>query len=313
MRDIDGDGLADLVVRLSDDRFPDRHRHLFSYRNTGSGFDSLENPLNGNTALEQVQTECEGFVLGGTLRNGNQGYQRRLIDLDTDGLLDMIWFEGGPSITETSSVKAKFNLGGRFGETVTLLYPEKWGLSKRLFTAEWEPEDFVGNWHIVNDFTDANGDGLADLAQWHAPGGGSTSPTMTYVNSPGLPAAPDLLSRVTNGRGKVLNFFYKSSSNPEVVQWGGSGNTMPTPRWVVSKSVVEGGFETPATTTHSSTQQPNYNSMAVHSDYKERSQFAGFSQNIQTSNYSNGTSKQIRKLYDYEGLHADLIEQQDLS
>lgn len=308
LRDINGDGLADLVVQLSDDRFPDQDHHLFSYRNTGSGFDGQAQPLNGDTALEQVQTDCDGFVLGGSLRNGDRGYQRRLVDLDADGLLDMVWFEGGPSITATNSVKAKFNMGGRFGETVTLLFPEKWALGKRLLAAEWESDDFVGNWHIVNDFTDVTGDGLADLVQWHAAGAGSASATMSYVSSPGLTSAPDLLSRVTNGRGMVLSFSYTPSTNRDVVDWGGSVSTLPTPRWVVSKSIVEGGFGTPATTTQYEYKQPNYHSAEVHSDFKERSQFAGFSQNIQTTNYSNGTSQQVRKLYDYEdeGLHADL-------
>jgi RHS repeat-associated protein len=299
LRDINGDGLADLVVRLSDG-------NLYSYRNTGREFDSLPHPLNGNTALEQVQTDCDGFVLGGSLRNGDRGYQRRLLDLDADGLLDMVWFEGGSSITETNSVKAKFNLGGRFGKSVTLSYPEKWALSKRLFAAEWESDEFVGNWHIVNDFTDVNGDGLADLVQWHPAGGGSVSPRMSYVSSPGLPPAPDLLHRVTNGRGMVLSFFYTPSTNRDVVDWGGSGSTLPTPKWVVSKSIVEGGFGTPATTTQYEYKQPNYHSAEVYSNFKERSQFAGFSQNIQTTNYSNGTSNQVRKLYDYKGLHADL-------
>lgn len=129
---------------------------------------------------------------------------------------------------------------------------------------------------------------------------------MTYISSPGLPSAPDLLRRVTNGRGMVLSFSYASSTNRDVVDWNEDDSVLPTARWVVAKSIVEGGFGTPPTTTQYSYKQPNYRSATVHSGFKERSQFAGFSQNTKTINYANGTSQQIRKRYDYEGLQADL-------
>ncbi len=299
LRDIEGDGLADLIVRLDD-------QLMYSYRNTGSGFDDQARALNGNSALEQVQTDCKGFILNASLRDGARGYERRLVDLDADGLVDMVWFEGGPAITATRRVRAKFNLGGSFGEAVTLLFPEKWALSKRLLAAKWESDDFMGSWHIVNDFTDINGDGLADLVEWQAAGSVGGSPTISYVSSPGLPPAPDLLRRVRNGRGMELSFSYTPSNDRGVVRWDGEEAALPTPTWVVSRSVLEGGFGTPPTTTNYKYEQPTYASAAKHSGFRERSQFAGFYQNVQATNYANGTSKQVSKQYNYDGLHADL-------
>ena len=291
--DINGDGLADLVVRKGDG-------NMYSYRNTGRGF-AVEtyNPINGTTALEEVKTDIDQLVAN-TLTDGDRGYLRRLLDLDGDGLLDMVWFESSDkSITSTDTVKAKFNLGGRFGHDVTLIFPEKWAKAKRLLSAKWQ-QDFEGTWHIATDFTDVSGDGLADLVQWHGD-------TMSYISSPGLPKAPDMLSQVTNGRGMKLTFSYAPSSNHDVVTWTDNKSALPRVTWVVKETTITGGLKTPTITTQYQYQNPRYLSAEVYSGHKERSQFAGFAENIQTTNYANGTSKQIRKHYNYTGLHGELV------
>ena len=272
---------------------------MYSYWNTGTGFDSEAHPVNGNTALESVKTDIDQFIPN-TLTDGDRGYIRRLLDLDGDGLMDMVWFEGkGKPIISTDKVKAKFNLGDRFGDDVTLLFPEKWAHSKRLLSAKWQ-SGFAGTWHIATDFTDVSGDGLADLVQWHGD-------TMSYISSPGLSTAPDLLSKVTNGRGMELTFSYASSTDREVVTWVGNNSTLPRATWVVKNTAVKGGHDTPTTTNQYRYENPNYLSAGVHSGHKERSQFVGFSKHIKTTRFANGTEKQIRKHYNYTGLHGDLV------
>lgn len=301
LSDINGDGLADLIVRRNDDK------KLYSYLNTGSEFDSRAHPLNANTALERIETDIDDFIAN-RFTTGDRGYLRRLLDLDGDGLLDMVWFEGNRNdITSTNTVKAKFNIGNRFGNEVTLLTPEKWALGKRLLSATWQ-SGFEGNWHVASDFTDVSGDGLADLVHWR----GST---MSYIISPGLPQAPDLLKKVTNGRGMELTFSYAPSTDRDVVTWTGNNSasanensTLPHVTWVVKKLTVDGGHGTPTTATQYRYQNPNYSSAGHQTGFKERSQFAGFSSNIQRTDYANGTSKEVRKQYHYKGgLHGDLV------
>ncbi|WP_447971726.1 RHS repeat-associated core domain-containing protein [Nitrospira sp. M1] len=300
LHDMNGDGLSDLIVQ----KFGDEK--MYSYRNTGTGFEGQAHPINGSSVLEEAKTEINNFS-GGTLTDGDRGYVRRLQDLDGDGLLDMVWFEGSQNdITVTRKVKAKFNLGNRFGNEVTLLFPEKWTRSKRLLSAKLK-SGYISTWHLATDFTDVSGDGLADLVQWYGK-------KMSYISSPGLPKAPDLLSKVTNGRGMELTFSYAPSTDPEVVTWTGNtsdlakdNSALPHVTWVVKAMTVTGGHNTPRTTTQHRYQNPIYLSAEDLTGFKERSKFAGFSKNIQITNYENGTSKQIIKQYHYNGLHGDLI------
>lgn len=309
--DINSDGLADLVVQHEDAK-------LYSYRNMGAGFDIDAHPINGNTALEEVKTDLDAFIAG-QITDGDRGFLRRMVDLDGDGLLDMVWFEGSHRITSTVRVKAKFNLGDRFGNEVNLLFPKKWAKAKNLFSVGLNTK-FTGSWKIATDFTDVNGDGLADLALWHPStfvvntAGLSVAPSVsldgivkTYVSSPGLPSAPDLLKKVTNGRGMELAFSYAPSTDRSVVPWA-EGSVSPRVAWVVKQIKVKGGHDTPVVTTQYQYQTPKYGSAGVQSGLKERSKFVGFLKNIKTTHYANGTSKEIHKHYVYIGFHGVLVK-----
>lgn len=296
LRDMNGDGLADLVVRLSDGQ-------VQFYRSTGSEFDENSVLMGSVSPLEKTQTDCQGQLQVGVLTQGARGYLRRLVDLDGDGLLDMLWLADGSAVADITAqhlVYAQFNLGDRFGPATTLLFPEKWQQVSRLLSAAWPSETgnlFAGNWHIAADFVDVTGDGLDDLVRWQGD-------TLTYISSPGLPPAPDRLRRVTNGRGLQVDFSYAPSTDTTVVDWAGFGSALPYVNWVVKEVTIAGGLGTPPITTGYLYHTPRYLPIET-----ERSRFAGFTQNTMTSSYADGRSQQTLKEYSY-ALNGYLIKTQ---
>jgi RHS repeat-associated protein len=306
LSDISGDGLPDLLVQSSD---------LRAYVNLGDRFSNVALPLNVGRAGERVQTYCA--VGGADLVDGRRQYLRRLLDLDADGLLDMLVVGDGDPVLDIfgqHNLHARFNVGNRFGPSTDL--PRAWEPGKRLLTADYAPvedhpvlgdDPLAGVWHIATDFTDVTGDGLADLAEWDGE-------TLTYISRPGLVNAPDLLSAVENGRGMRIEFSYAPSTDGEVVQWTGDGQPvlasgdsalLPQVAWVVEQVKVSGGFGTPAMTTRYRYEDPRYLSPQAYTGIPERSRFAGFRETIATRAVTDGPSHTVRKEYGYLARAAD--------
>ncbi len=279
LRDFDGDGLPDLVVQEADGK-------LRAYLNNGQAFPGVKLDLGLSAPIEEVQTDYKPESNSAVI-DGHRGYRRRLIDLDGDKLPDMIYFvdqnaNDANDITQQHKVMAAFNVGGRFAPVVEL--PAEWNRAKRLFTAgRYYVADTTGRWWITNDFFDATGDGHADLVDW-------TRTTMRVVARPGLPAAPDLLQTVENGRGMRVTFSYAPSTLPDAVQGAGNGGRahLPAPKWVVTQVKTEGGFGTPPQVSHYVYADPVFLPPGEYTGYVEPAHFFGFGKATTTADDAKG-------------------------
>ncbi len=258
LRDINGDGLSDLVVRVTDGSI---QAHL----STGMRFQTESIDLGANSVLEEQQTDFADACGSGVICDGERGYRRRLIDLDGDGLLDLISFAGSAnSILDTTNVSASFNWGDRFSPFAQL--DPAWAPAKRLFRAS------AGNWWVQSDFVDVTGDGLGDISTWL--GDPSTVKQLTYRQRPGLPSAPDLLRRIDNGRGETVDFSYGLTTDTDLVSM--EGGSLPAPDFVVAKVTINGGFNTLPMITRYNYAQPARISPTAYTGIDEPERFQGF-------------------------------------
>ncbi|RWB97266.1 MAG: hypothetical protein EOQ56_23025 [Mesorhizobium sp.] len=293
LQDISGDGLPELVVQSSDSVLKAYVNRGDRFSTGGSfGITGGEVLLNTVSPVERAQTDCVARGVADLL-DGSRGYLRRLLDLDADGLLDMLIVGNGDPIADISSgqhnLHARFSIGNRLGPSTKL--PPAWEPAKRLLTAEFkqaEDDSIAGKWHIGTDFTDVTGDGLADLAEWDGE-------TMSYIARPGLPAAPDLLQSVENGRGMRIEFSYAPSTDAPAVQWTDpAAALLPQVSWVVKQVKISGGFGTPDMITQYSYENPHYLSPQSYTGTPERSRFVGFDRTT-----TMGLNRTVRKEYSY--------------
>ena len=209
LEDINGDGLPDLVVRMANGA-------LKAHLSDGSRFENESSDLGKNFPIEDIQTKYSLECTPVAVCEGDRGYRQRLIDVDSDGLPDILSFLGSETdIAITEAVSASFNLGDRFARAVPLA-GTRWARAKRLFKAS-ERE-----WSVLSDFVDIDGDGLEDLVKWS-----ENADELEYFENPGLPDAPDLLTRVENGRGAFVQFSYAPSTESEVVAFRARSSLPP--------------------------------------------------------------------------------------
>lgn len=273
LRDINGDGRSDLIVREEDNR-------LRAYLNYGEGFSITPVDLERSGPIELLQTDHSPFP--GAVMDGHRGSRRRLIDLDGDGLQDMIFYldddaDDRNNIHHEHKVKAAFNTGAGFLSAVDL--PMEWQVAKRLFTAA------DGDWRVETDFTDLTGDGLSDMVTW------TDTNTLEVVERPGLPPAPDRLAAVENGRGKRIEFTYASTGNSA---------PLPSHTWVVTETRVTGNHDTPEMVRHYRYADPAFISTGETSSYPEVARFLGFRRTSTTTlDASDSPARKVAKRFLY--------------
>lgn len=280
--DMNGDGRADLTLQSAEDR------HLKAFLNTGEGFHSVPLDFGIESPLEVTQTD---YSYGTEVLDGARGYTQRLVDVDQDGLPDLLRLPAHKhDITNTGPPSVRYNTGDRFLPRVEL--PGSWTQAQRLFLYQ------KGNWHLAHDFFDANGDGRRDLAKWSASG-----QAISITGSPGLPSASDLLHSVDNGRGGSTTFQYSMSTDPSVASWQqdvDSSSHLPTPLPLVRKVVTNGGFETPEIAAQYTYAEPVHLSSASYSTVQEHQYFAGFRRaNIEELSSEDNPARLTATTFDY--------------
>lgn len=99
---------------------------LHAYLNTGASFLDSSFPLaHTANALDRTQIDYQA-IAGPTVGDtGNRGYRRRLIDLDNDGLTDILIFvdknkRDGDDISRSHQIVASFNTGATFSDPIEL-------------------------------------------------------------------------------------------------------------------------------------------------------------------------------------------------
>jgi RHS repeat-associated protein len=298
LQDMNGDGLADLVVQTLD-------QQLKTYLNTGSGFRLQPLELGLSSPVDVVQTDF--FSVGDVVRNGNRGYRLRLVDVDGDWLPDLVTTTTpDDDVAGPARVFVRFNSGDRFLPRVEV--PARWAEAQRLLRYA------DGEWHLATDFFDANGDGQEDLASWASDGS-----RLTVSDSPGLPPAADLLESVENGRGLRISFDYGISTDPKAVSWdNGAARTpfdLPQPTWVVSAMSVSGGFGTPGKVTRFAYANPVLRSTSEDTGRPEPERFVGMGRaqlDVRTSGVVPARETTRRYAYDQSGAPGGRIVEERL-
>jgi RHS repeat-associated protein len=258
LQDMNGDGLPDLIAQTSD-------RILKAYLNTGSGFRFEPLILGVSSPVEIVQTDYAYAGDSGPVTDGDRGYRLRLIDMDADRLPDLVTTSApADDIGGAGRVFVRFNAGDHFNSPVEV--PSRWAEARRLLKFRG------GEWQLVSDFVDVDGDGHEDLATWATNG-----TRLTFAARPGLPEAPDLLKSVENGRGSRVSFNYAVSTDQTAVRWNPLGRTsdLPQPTWVVRTVAVSAGFGTPDMVTRYTYADPRLLSAGAYRGLVERVQFVG--------------------------------------
>lgn len=299
LQDVDGDGLADLIVQ--EEIQPNQYR-LRAYRNHGYGFADTPIDLGRIEPIEKSQTDY-WLTTGANIIAGDRGYRRRLLDLDSDGLVDILFVEDDDAadkdnITRDQIIFAAFNFGGFFTPGQKAL-PVEWRIAKRLFHAE--PNDdvvdrLISNWWVRNDFYDATGDGLADMVSFADDGR-----SMSVVEHPGLRAAPDLLQAVENGRGLRIEFAYAPTTDSAAVQWDPQKFQLNPVKWVVSETRLTGGFTAPAQVIRYTYKNPITYRVKKDALYPEPDRFAGFATVTRIEdNDKDAPLRRVIHQYDYD-------------
>ncbi len=280
--DINGDNLADLVVQTEDEK-------LKAYLNHGAGFSKKAILLGLKEPLEKTETDYTTISPAGIL-NGNRGYLRRMIDVDNDGLVDMIVLPSGfHDITKSLVPYVHYNVGDHFLPGQSL--PQVWERAKRLFRAH------DGKWELYTDYMNGNGDGLSNLVQWI-----NYNVLKITGDSEDRHLALHLLKSVENGRGSRIEFSYAPSTDPQVVklQSENAASYLPRISMVVTSTKVSGGYGTPTMITRYQYENPAF--MHPNRRNNEPHQFLGFKKTISTTMGSENDSpkRRIVKVYAYD-------------
>jgi YD repeat-containing protein len=215
LRDINGDGLQDLLVLKSDGE-------LAYYANIGRAFVLNEQAVGLQTPVDLQVTIYTGLDGGGNVIDGTRILARRMVDVDQDGLVDMLDLRAPGSDAQHTELAVHYNLGDRFMPAQQL--PPVWGAAQRLLDAT------DGEWTMQADVMDGNGDGVLDLVFAKADG------SQRQIHDIGFVTAPHLLATVENGRGLRTEYRYAPTSDRNVVQWDAdSTHYLPSVQWVVVK------------------------------------------------------------------------------
>ncbi len=274
LEDINGDGLPDYVDarETSSDTTPDRVRVFY---NTGSGFETsyrgstLETAAWGAEVLPNAG-ENQQYVLewrvNQQLDRGWSRDVRRMVDVDADGLLDLVVLPAlevdrrNPWVVDAQRARVFVNVGDRFvpmGQTRKI---HQWW--RALARIRWTNggEHNRPTWAIKTDFVDLDGDGLPEAFTNDSEVGACFPDPDTFAfgsrcgaserswTTPRDGQGMRLLRTIRTGTGAQVRFDYQPVSNGRV----------PHPLWVVRSMTITPGGSAPAMVTAYDFEEPVY-------------------------------------------------------
>jgi RHS repeat-associated protein len=274
IEDINGDGLKDLVLRTAG-------RKLSYYPNTGKRF--AENLIDLGFDVPVQRTHVDATWNSGNLApsGGSRRTIFQLFDVDADGRPDLVELQQPGDV-----VRVRYNLGDGFSGLKELR--SEWRAVTRPVAMN------EGQWMVIGDVTDVDGDGLPDLQGWETisqvpPGGGagfvnpSNSRLLTWQTDDYGTSPPRLLTTIDNGRGATTYYEYQPNSKLE-----GAGT--PKPIFVVTRVATVASPSSPEISTTYRYSRPQYgahvvldprSTTTIYDDETRAMQFQGF-QEVET-------------------------------
>ncbi|MBK7074523.1 MAG: hypothetical protein IPH44_19725 [Myxococcales bacterium] len=281
--DLTGDGLPDLVWKYAPTQFfltrarpptwttvSDAHPVVL-YSSDGTQFEyarpgGVETPH--GTQLNSLQPGIEyigrsyydstGALLGSKFStSGTRTSLSRLVDLDSDGRLDLLeaGWTTGLNFPQWEGASAYMNGGGQFLATAALSSQLRARLAQE--TTAYQVGGIAPYaWATTKDLADLDGDGLPESWQFSSSPTGPDSVSV-YRDSDAQPLR--LMKRVRNGRGLTTNVTYAATTNSNVVtQTPSLRRALPSPEWVVSTVVSSDQWDPDASTTSYTYRNPVY-------------------------------------------------------
>lgn len=285
LQDVNGDGLPDLLTARTTES--PRGGPLRVYYNTGTGFENAAGNgaqgtvLTNLTALDRQVTVVFSLDSQEWMTEGYARNSQAVVDLDEDGLFDIVaiaepaagqthpWQDLQRERVEATHV----NTGDRLlrNETNTAQVNPWAPALARITTSD------VDKWHVMTDFRDFDGDGVADLYnndvhgslcpsfQGYTPTGALDGTSWEGCARSGSYAKDSfvdmrLLRKATTPRGAEISFEYAAGNDEAFVDTDpANGKRNPAPLRVVSAMTVAAGSGTPPATTRYRYVHPVFN------------------------------------------------------
>ncbi|MBK7193764.1 MAG: VCBS repeat-containing protein [Myxococcales bacterium] len=236
LADWNGDGLPDLVTWVG--QTPALH---VSY-NLGDSFGPLT-AIGLSGPVSQARTELDGTWLPNLpLTAGWRADERRLVDVDGDGLLEVVQLEASGSVANAATNRFIYRFHGDRLAGPASAAPASFEPFERLVHALNRKA-----WYRASDVVDVTSDGVPDLVT------ATTAGLLTVRTDAGAPPLR-LLTSIDNGRGAVTTFEYAHAADPSVVTIGAGDG--PPSSWVVRRVRVAPGGNQPELTTRYAYAEP---------------------------------------------------------
>ena len=285
--DINGDGLPDFLQGYKDSST------LAINLNNGYYIDTTHRLLQGNVTKSLSQTKAfsigvstpsfstdrDSWGVGAGISSGNQEGKIGLIDLNGDGLVDQLSFDGNndPVIaintgTKFQSLSAStlgynpelfmfsFDVGASIRGKMTfekhkMSKTTPYSMRKHAFSIGGSVNAGLGRVHL--QFRDINGDGFVDILRTDPPVGNQDSTTLHAAAEIGIwynrTGTTNMLKGVTNPLGGSFELTYdlvgnKYGTYPNVIEMENANDDstywdMPNSKWVLKTVTVDDGLD----------------------------------------------------------------------